>query len=244
MNAALILSGGRGTRAGTERPKQYIEVCGEPVIAYSMERLFGHREIDAVWIVAEAEWRDFILASMEKVLGRCGSAAGKKWKGFAEPGANRQLSVWHGLEAMKDSVEERDCVLIHDAARPLISGEQITSCLAAVRGHEGVLPVLPMKDTVYLSREGRRVEKLLKRSEIYAGQAPEAFVFGKYYEANRRLLPERILEINGSAEAAVLAGMDIAMTAGDERNFKITTGEDLKRFCRIAGESGGVAEGR
>ena len=82
------------------------------------------------------------------------------------------------------------------------------------------------------------------RSEIYAGQAPEAFLYGKYYEANRRLLPERILEINGSAEAAVIAGMDIAMTAGDEKNFKITTGEDLKRFCQIAKERGGVPGSR
>lgn len=68
-----------------------------------------------------------------------------------------------------------------------------------------------------------------------AGQAPELFRLGKYYEANLRLLPERIRHIHGSAEPAVLAGMDIAMIPGDEKNFKITTKADLERFEKTAG---------
>lgn len=71
---------------------------------------------------------------------------------------------------------------------------------------------------------------LLKRSEIYAGQAPELFRLGVYYEANCRLMPERILQVNGSTEPAVMAGLDVAMIPGDEGNFKITTKEDLERF--------------
>lgn len=87
-----------------------------------------------------------------------------------------------------------------------------------------------MKDTVYYSDDGMHVDKLLKRSKVLAGQAPEAFRFGKYLEANRTLLPEQILQINGSTEPAILAGMDIVTIPGDERNYKVTTQEDLKRF--------------
>ena len=90
--------------------------------------------------------------------------------------------------------------------------------------------MLPMKDTVYLSRDGKSVSSLLNRQEIFAGQAPELFVLGKYYESNERLLPQKILKVNGSTEPAILAGMDIAMIPGDENNYKITTGTDLKRF--------------
>ena len=74
---------------------------------------------------------------------------------------------------------------------------------------------------------------LLKREEIFAGQAPEAFVFGKYYEACRRLSREEILRINGSTEPAILAGMDIAMVPGEEGNFKITTREDMERLQSV-----------
>jgi 2-C-methyl-D-erythritol 4-phosphate cytidylyltransferase len=88
---------------------------------------------------------------------------------------------------------------------------------------------------VYVSEDGARITSLLERSRIFAGQAPEAFLFGKYLEANRALLPERILKINGSTEPAVMAGMDIAMIPGDEGNFKITTKGDLERFREMLG---------
>ena len=121
-------------------------------------------------------------------------------------------------------------MLIHDAARPCLSEALITACIDALDGHDGALPVLPMKDTVYLSRDGKSVSSLLNRQEIFAGQAPELFVLGKYYEANERLFPQKILQVNGSTEPAILAGMDIAMIPGDEGNYKITTKADLERF--------------
>ena len=138
--------------------------------------------------------------------------------------------------------DDFDTVLIHDAARPLLSARIITQCLEAVQGHDGVVPVLPMKDTVYQSVDGRRISALVSRSEIYAGQAPEAFKIGAYYEANRSLLPDKILTINGSTEPAVMAGLDMVMIAGDEGNFKITTAEDLERFREIVQKQNAVAE--
>lgn len=227
MNIALLLSGGRGTRLGEGIPKQYYKVGEKPVIAYAMERLFCHAGIAAVHIVAEPEWERQIREWV-RIYGR-----ENKFRGFCAPGANRQLSIFHGLESIKSYAGESDCVLIHDAARPLISTRQITDCLEAVGGNDGVLPVLPMKDTVYASRDGRTVSSLLKRDEVYAGQAPELFRFGKYYEAVRSLLPDQVLKVNGSAEPAVMAGMDIVMIPGDEGNFKITTRADLDRFQEI-----------
>ena len=227
MNVALILSGGTGVRLGSDVPKQYIEVCGSPIISYSIKCLSEHSEIDAIQIVAESSWYEQIEKWLQLF------DINRKFKGFAMPGANRQLSIFNGLEAIKAYADEADSVLIHDAARPLLSSKQISDCLEAIHGHDGVLPVLPMKDTVYSSMDGKTVTSLLNRKEIYAGQAPELFRFGKYYEANRRLLPDQILQINGSTEPAILAGMDIAMINGDENNFKITTKADLERFRQI-----------
>ena len=96
--------------------------------------------------------------------------------------------------------------------------------------HDGVLPVLPMRDTVYFSEDGKCISQLVDRSKIYAGQAPEAFKLGKYLEANESLIPEKIFAINGSTEPAIMAGMDVAMIDGDEKNFKITTKADLEKF--------------
>lgn len=237
MNIALILSGGTGTRIGSEIPKQYITVCGRPIISYCLNVFMNHPEIDAVQVVADDKWQAFI--------GECLDEAGKdaaekerqiwehKRKGFSEPGANRQLSILNGLEDILTYADRDDVVIIHDAARPMITDQFITDCLAAIRGHEGVLPVLPMKDTVYQSEGDNRISSLLDRDFIFAGQAPEVFTLGRYYDANRALLPHRILTVKGSTEPAVLAGMDVVMIDGDEGNFKITTQGDLKRFQEI-----------
>ena len=227
MGNALILSGGTGNRLGTEIPKQYIKVGGRPIISYCIEQLSCHERIDSIQIVAAQSWHQTILECLEKYDIK------RKFRGFSKPGETRQLSIYHGLEDIKRYTEDSDVVLIHDAARPLLSAQMITDCLNAVIGYDGVLPVLPMKDTVYQSVDGKKISALLNRSEIFAGQAPELFRIGLYYEANKRLYPEQIRAINGSTEPAVMAGMDIVMIPGDEGNLKITTKDDLERFCEI-----------
>lgn len=221
MNIAIVLAGGTGTRLGADIPKQYLEVAGRPVIAYCLQTLEEHAQIDAIQIVAEETWRPLVQ-----------KWAGEKLRGFSQPGENRQLSILSGLEDATAYASPEDVVLIQDAARPNTSAKLIRECVSLAAGEEGRMPVLPMKDTVYLSEDGRKVSSLLHREQIFAGQAPEAFCFGRYIKANRALLPDRILQINGSTEPAILAGMNIGMIAGEEENYKITTMEDFKRFCR------------
>ena len=228
MNIVLVLSGGTGLRVGSSIPKQYIEVGGRPIITYCLKTLYAHKAVDAIWIVAEKEWQGKILSWL-KMYGLEGSI-----KGFSLPGENRQLSILNGLEDIAEFAAKEDYVMIHDAARPCLSAKMITACFECVEGYDGVLPVLPMKDTVYLSEDGKAVTSLLNRQRIFAGQAPEVFVLGKYLEANRGLLKKgTILAVNGSTEPAIMAGMDVAMIPGDEKNFKITTKEDLERFRRM-----------
>ena len=227
MNVAIILAGGTGTRAGLEVPKQYYEVNGKPVISYCLHTFLVHEKIDAVQIVADRMWHGYIMQHLFAL------PCNEKFRGFSVPGENRQLSVYHALADIRRYALDNDFVIIHDAARPCVMAVQIKNCLKAAKGHDGALPVLQMKDTVSLSGDGTAVSSLLARGKVFAGQAPEVFLLGKYYEANRALLPDKILKINGSAEPAVMAGMDIAMIPGDEGNFKITTAADLKRFREI-----------
>ncbi len=231
MNIALILSGGTGARMASDIPKQYIEVAGRPIISYCLRRLSGHGGIDGIQIVADPLWRTCIENCLD------GDDPAGKFRGFSRPGENRQLSILYGLTDIRLYARDQDFVLVHDAARPLLSDEMISRCLDAAEGHDGVIPVLPMKDTVYRSEDGRTVSSLLNREKIFAGQAPEGFRLKAYYEANRRLLPDEIFKINGSTEPAILAGMDVAMIAGDENNFKITTKADLERFQKMIGDS-------
>ena len=231
MNIALILSGGTGSRISSDRPKQYISVNGKMIITRCLEAVLSCKEIDAIQIVANERWRESIRLEGEKQIGQ---AFVKRFRGFSEPGENRQLSILNGLKDIEKYADEKDVVIVHDAARPLVSADVLGRCIKACEDHDGAMPALPMKDTVYLSKDGSGITALLNRSEVVAGQAPEAFLLGKYIKANEALLPERILSINGASEPAVMAGMDIAVIRGDERNFKITTDPDLERYRNIA----------
>jgi 2-C-methyl-D-erythritol 4-phosphate cytidylyltransferase len=153
-----------------------------------------------------------------------------KIMGYSHPGATRQLSILQGLKDIQMHVGMDVNVLIHDGARPWLSVDMITRCMKGLEEHEGIMPVLPMKDTIYMSQDGCRVSELLDRQKLYAGQSPEAFRMEAYYKANQALMPERILKINGSTEPAILAGLDVGMIPGEETNYKITTDADLKRF--------------
>lgn len=234
MNIAIILAGGTGTRLGADIPKQYIQVNDKMILTYVLSTCVQAPEIDGIRIVCADMWEDDIEADVRKHL------TASTWKeifiGYSEPGDNRQLSIMHALEDIEEDirtgriVSEEVNVMICDAARPNLTVQMIRDCFAALPENDGVMPVLPMKDTIYQSADGKIISGTLRREELFAGQAPEVFRFTPYYEACKALLPDDIYTINGSSEPAILAGMKIAMIPGDERNYKITTQGDLERF--------------
>ncbi len=241
MKVALLLSGGCGSRLGAEIPKQYLEVNNRMIISYCLRAIAETVCVDAVQIVADPAWREKIFMAWEEICrevlmrdGGNGAASFERFKGklrgFSAPGETRQLSILNGLEDIQSYADGDAEILIHDAARPRITSEMITFYFEALGDHDGVLPVLPMKDTIYMSEDGKRVSELLDRNRLFAGQAPEVYKLGSYLAANRALLPEKIKSICGTTEPAVLAGLDVLMVPGEEGNFKITTPADLERF--------------
>lgn len=277
---AIILSGGTGSRMKMDIPKQYIEVDDRMIITESIRPFLKCGLVSDVRIVADEMWRDKIVDEYRvlsgEFLGELSISMLQvtddiqelyKLHGFSAPGANRQLSIYNALEDIRADISDKDLVIIHDAARPLVTVEMIEACINALYGddlipnehntdygnenkdidndvvneyidsdhiiHDGAMPVLPMKDTVYLSEDGKAVSSLINRDQLFAGQAPEVFVYGKYLEACEKLLPNKIMDIRGSSEPAIIANMDIVMVPGDEGNFKITTREDFERYKEI-----------
>ncbi len=238
---AIILSGGTGARLKSDIPKQYIKVNGRSIISYCLETFSKHEQIDSIYIVAAEKWRDYIL---EDAFAQ--NISMDKFISFVEPGETRQLSVYNALELINDISENKvsgitaseKLVMIHDAARPCVTTELITGIIEAYDGYDGVMPALPMKNTMYISKDGRSISTLLDRGTIFEGHTPELFKYAAYYEANKALLPDNIKMINGSSEVAVMASMKIAMIENDEDNFKITTATDLERFKNMIKISG------
>lgn len=227
MNIAIILSGGVGSRMGMDIPKQYIIVNAEPIINYCVRTFLANKNIDAVVIGVADEWKEFVEVHIEVL-------EPQKPIYYAQSGETRQYSIYNALKVVKENgYEDDDIVIIHDAARPLCSEELIDSCLEGCKTADAIMPVIPVKDTTYMSEDGQHIQSLLNRNHLWGGQAPEAFRFGKYLKAHDDIPRVELLKINGSTELAFKAGLDCQMVKGDPMNFKITTPEDLSNFESI-----------
>lgn len=226
MNIAIILSGGVGSRMGSQTPKQYIEVNGIPIIVYTLEKFIKNPSIDALILAISPEWQEYISKYLNQYTFTIPIY-------YSTPGETRQMTIYNSLKVAFHYYKENDIVIIHDAARPLVTSELITSCIKECQNNDGVLPIIPVKDTIYQSFDKNTISSLLPRETLYAGQAPESFKLGKYYKAHQITSKEDLLKINGSTEIAYKHHLKIKLIPGDEINFKITTPEDLERFKHI-----------
>ena len=226
MNTAIILAGGVGSRMGVDRPKQFLMVQDKPIISYCLDIFQNHDDIDSFVVVVSEQWQDFV----EEYAAKYGVT---KIKGYAPAGKSRQHSIYNGLKCIDENVPDTDIVIVHDAARPLVSDQIISDCIKGATDYDGAMPVISVKDTVYQSKDGEEIGCLLKRSELFAGQAPESFKFRKYFDIHNQVTDEEIGATAGSSEIAYRHGMEIRMVKGSERNLKITTIEDLETFETI-----------
>ena len=234
MNIAILLAGGKGSRLGQDVPKQFLEISGRMMIMYSFEALASSRFVDDVIIVAEESYRNMIEDAVTS------EDNNDKLLGFADPGENRQLSIYNALRTIKDYMDKNAVVMIHDGVRPYLSPELIKRCDDAMNirnpaqsNIDGVMPYLEVKDTIYLKDADGNISGMLDRGSLAAGQTPEFFDYWKYLKANEDLSEDEMMLIHGSTEPAVKAGMKITLVPGEESNFKITTPEDLERFKQM-----------
>ncbi len=177
-------------------------------------------------MVVSEEWQGFVEEYAQKF-------GVTKLCGYAPAGKTRQHSIYNGLKCIEQNAPDTDIVIVHDAARPLVSDQIISDCIKGATEFDGAMPVISVKDTVYQSKDGKKIGQLLKRSELFAGQAPESFKFRKYLDIHNEVSDEEIASTAGSSEIAYRHGMEISMVKGSERNLKITTIEDLETFESI-----------
>lgn len=218
MNTAIILAGGTGSRLGGNIPKQYLEVANKPIITYCLEKFENNKYIDEIVIVASSEWQEYITENNTQI---------NKFKCFAPSGSSRQHSIINGMKVVSSDTEK---VIIHDAARPNVTDEMITECIIGLDDYDGVMPVLPVKDTIYFSENGECINSLLNRDQLFAGQAPESFLYKKYLSIHNGMDENDLEMVRGSSEIAFNNGLSVKLIKGDERNYKITTIVDLEKF--------------
>jgi 2-C-methyl-D-erythritol 4-phosphate cytidylyltransferase / 2-C-methyl-D-erythritol 2,4-cyclodiphosphate synthase len=212
--AVLIVAAGKGARAGTELPKQYERLAGKPMLRRTVEA-FSAISSDQKWQVQVV-----IGAGQEDLAAR--ALDGLALHAPVIGGATRQQSVRLGLEAL--AKDAPDFVLIHDAARPLISRKVIGDVIGALEaGADGALPMVAAADTLR-RRNADGVWMLVDRENLYRAQTPQGFVYAKILQAHRDHATE---EVTDDVALGELAGLKVEMVEGEEKNIKVTRKEDF-----------------
>ena len=217
--AALLVAAGQGSRVGGDVPKQYVPLAGVPMLRRTVQVLAASGQIDDIRVVIGAGQDDLYLAAVD------GLGLEKQIQG----GATRQDSVRRGLEALAASAP--DFVLIHDAARPLVSPRVIAGVCDALRnGARAAIPLLAVADT--LKKKDGSHWITTPRDGLFRAQTPQGFVFADILKAHR---DHAATDVTDDMALAELAGLSITATPGDEMNLKVTTKEDFVMAERLLG---------
>ncbi|NEK24897.1 2-C-methyl-D-erythritol 4-phosphate cytidylyltransferase [Sulfitobacter sp. JBTF-M27] len=213
--AALIVAAGRGTRFGSEVPKQYVPIAGICAFRRSVEKFLSGGDLGLVQAVIHPDDAKMYADAM----------AGLDDPRLLAPvtgGATRAQSVLQGLEAL--SGHAPDCVLIHDAARPFVSRRIIRNVLDMLQTTEAAFAALPVVDALWRVEEGAAVAPV-PRDGLWRAQTPQGFHFQTLLKAHRGYQGDAADDV----EIARAAGMTARVVEGASENFKITTPQDLRR---------------
>jgi len=216
--AAVVVAAGRGYRAGGDMPKQYRAIAGEPVIRPTLIAFLRHPQIDAVQPVIHPDDADAFRAATAGLDNLLPPVPG---------GATRQASVRAGLDALRAAAPE--LVLIHDAARPFLSGDLISRAIAAAKQHGAAVPAIAITDTVKQIDAQDMISATLDRSRLRTVQTPQAFAYELIVALHGRAAAAGREDFTDDAALAEWAGHRVNAFPGESTNVKLTTNDDFER---------------
>lgn len=221
MNIGVILAGGSGSRMGiVDKPKQFIDIYGKPIIIHTLEIFDSHPEIDKIAIVCIKEWIDDL-----KILLRKYEIGKAKW--IVEGGNTRQESTYNILKELSNECTEDDILVIHDAVRPLLSHKIITNNIMGAKNYGAVDTVIPSADTIVKSIDGNIIDEIPKRNELYLGQTPQSFKYSLISKAHDRAIEDKVLDSTDDCQLILRLGEKVHLIEGEKLNFKVTSFDDL-----------------
>lgn len=239
---AVIFAGGVGRRADIgDLPKQFLTVAERPIIGHTLAVFQNHPQIEAIYVACLAEWVNWLgdyVAAAELT----------KVRGIVSGGEVAQQSIRHALEAAAEDWPEDAMVLVHDAVRPIIDAELVSTVIGQSRRYGNAVACVPASETIVLSEDGELATELLPRSRSYLAQAPQAFELGSLLAAHQHYqqVDPSYDDVVDSATLMARCGHRIRVVPGSHGNLKVTYPVDVGflegHFARRASEQGSAVD--
>jgi len=221
--AAVVLAAGQGKRMQSQVAKQFLKLRGEPVVCHSL-RAFEESPVEAIVLVTGA---DEIAYCRTEIVEKYGFS---KVVDVVAGGKERYHSVYQGLLALRNILDEKGIVLIHDGARPLVTEAIIRRTIDDAAAHGACVAAMPVKDTIKVAAADGFADKTLDRSTLWQIQTPQTFEYGLVFDAYTKLLSDEMFQKGVTDDAMVvetMCGGKVKLTEGSYENIKVTTPEDM-----------------
>lgn len=225
MNFVIIIAGGVGSRLGAAVPKQFVEVLGKPVIAYTMEHFQNHPEIDAIELVCVDGYQDHLKAITEKY-------GITKLLKIVKGGSEYERSIMNGVAWLEGIAKPDDIVMIHWAASPFLSEEIITDNIRVCK-EKGNAITASYSYLLYGSNDGDCAKKAINRESFMTLSAPQSFLFKNIVDLYKQVEEKKMFETVEEHHTTVFMaelGIPLYFSKGSHTNIKITTKEDIDLF--------------
>ncbi|PKM50107.1 MAG: 2-C-methyl-D-erythritol 4-phosphate cytidylyltransferase [Firmicutes bacterium HGW-Firmicutes-7] len=217
----IIAAAGQGKRMKNDVSKQYIEIDGKPIVAYTIEKFQKSNLVDEIiLVVGENE-----IGYIEKYIKNRYNFT--KVKSIVSGGKDRQDSVFEGIKVLSDDV---DIILVHDGVRPMIDVEAIDYIIEETIKYKACIFGVNAKDTIKVVDEYKNVADTPDRNLLYAIQTPQAFEKGLLLNAYKRSMKEGFRGTDDSMLVERFTDIKVKVVEGSYMNIKITTPEDLQFF--------------
>ena len=232
MNVALILAGGVGNRLGAKIPKQFIEVLGKPVLAYTIEAFEKHPEIDAVLVACVKPYMDYMWEMKDKY-----GLSKLRW--VAEGGDTFQGSVLNGIRYLEDKISRDDIVLVHFGASPFLTGDIISDCIRVCKEKGNAISTTDFyvlsgkkKSTGSVVDPENYSEEYIDRETVAVMNSPHAFKYGFIDDLYKEAVETGVIDTVEPHTTTLMyaMGKKIYFALGSQNNIKITRKEELELF--------------
>lgn len=213
----VVPSAGTGKRMQAGKPKQYITLGGKPLIEYTLSTFCNHEKITGIVVAISAGdeyWQKLDIASHPKIRTTTG-------------GTERCHSVMNSLKFLAETAAADDWVLVHDAARPCISREDIDHLIRTLEGDPvGGLLALPVRDTMKRADSKNLVKETVNREGLWHALTPQMFHLADLSKAIQQAMDQNCI-VTDESQAMELAGFKPRLVQGEARNIKVTHMDDL-----------------
>lgn len=224
MNIALIIAGGSGNRMGQDIPKQFMHVDGAPIIIHTMRCFQCHPDIQQIAVVCLKGW--------ETVLQSYANQFNISKLTWIFPGGNSGMeSIHNGIYGLKEAgCSDEDIVLIHDAVRPLLSQDIISSNIAICKAYGYAITGIKCREAILESHDGFTTKTSIPRDTLIRTQTPQTFRLRNIVNVHEKARQKRINDSVASCTliAEINENIEMHIVPGSEKNIKITTVEDLE----------------